>query len=225
MSNQVNGRSALVGVREARVAATRSSILDAAERLFAEQGVMSVSNRQISDAAGQGNNTAVSYHFGTKVDLVRAIVQRHQIDIDARRDRIVAETVGSDSVRDWVRCLVQPTAEHFAELVHRGHETYYARFSAQVLADPELRTIVTTNIDSMPSLRLALENLDRCRPELPPVVYAERENMSRQLISWGYAGREMAIASQANGVDWNAYATILVDAVTGLWLAPWTPLQ
>ncbi|MGO4759077.1 TetR family transcriptional regulator, partial [Streptomyces sp. 2MCAF27] len=58
--------------RAEQVSATRELILTAAERLFAERGVYAVSNRQVSEAAGQGNNAAVGYHFGTKADLVRA---------------------------------------------------------------------------------------------------------------------------------------------------------
>ena len=170
-----------VGVRAARVEATRSVILDAAERLFAEQRVMSVSNRQISDAAGQGNNTAVGYHFGTKVDLVKAVVSRHKTDIDARRDAMVR----SDSIRDWVNCLVRPTADHLASA---STPTYFARFSAQLPADPELRNVIVADVARTGPLRVLLENLDRCRPELPPAVRAEREVMSSQLIL-GSAGR------------------------------------
>src|SRR5699024_7108128 len=59
--------------RADRGAGTREVILDTAERLFVEHGTGVVSNRQISEAAGQGNNTAVGYHFGTRADLVRAI--------------------------------------------------------------------------------------------------------------------------------------------------------
>ncbi|MFE1785580.1 TetR family transcriptional regulator [Streptomyces sp. NPDC059506] len=44
--------------RAEQVGATRQQILTAAERLFAEQGLYAVSNRRISAAAGQGNNTA-----------------------------------------------------------------------------------------------------------------------------------------------------------------------
>ena len=39
-----------------RASSTREAILTAAERLFAEHGVYAVSNRQVSEAAGQGNN-------------------------------------------------------------------------------------------------------------------------------------------------------------------------
>ena len=63
--------------RTDRASLTREAILTAAERLFAEHGVFAVSNRQVSEAAGQGNNAAVGYHFGTKTDLVRAIEHKH----------------------------------------------------------------------------------------------------------------------------------------------------
>jgi hypothetical protein len=36
-----------------------------------------VANRPISEAAGQGDNAAVTYHFGAKADLICAIVRRH----------------------------------------------------------------------------------------------------------------------------------------------------
>jgi tetracycline repressor-like protein len=50
---------------------TKDLIRATAERLYAQHGVTAVSNRQIGEAAGQGNNTAVGYHFGTRADLVR----------------------------------------------------------------------------------------------------------------------------------------------------------
>ena len=45
---------------------TRELLLNTAERLFAEHGVAAVSNRQICEAAGQGNNYAIGYHFGSR---------------------------------------------------------------------------------------------------------------------------------------------------------------
>jgi len=44
--------------RSDRASTTQQAILTAAERLFAEHGVFAVSNRQVSEAAGQGNNAA-----------------------------------------------------------------------------------------------------------------------------------------------------------------------
>lgn len=51
--------------RAEQVSATREALLTAAERLFAERGVQAVAHRQISVAAGQRNQAAVNYHFGS----------------------------------------------------------------------------------------------------------------------------------------------------------------
>src|ERR1700753_2215215 len=110
-------------------------ILGTAERLFAERGVVAVSNRQISEAAGQGNNAAVGYHFGTKTDLIRAILREHASRINAIRERLVAEYSGSTELRDWVICGVRPLTDHLAEL---GTPSWYARFSVQLMTDPGL---------------------------------------------------------------------------------------
>ena len=101
-------------VRADRASSTQEAILKAAERLFAEHGVFAVSNRQVSEAAGQGNNAAVGYHFGTKTDLVRAIEQKHRAPIERLRESMVAETGDSTELRDWVACLVCPLTEHLA---------------------------------------------------------------------------------------------------------------
>src|SRR5947209_19611854 len=78
--------------RADRASSTQDAILKAAERLYAEHGVFAVSNRQVSEAAGQGNNAAVGYHFGTKTDLVRAIEHKHRASIERLLQRMVAET-------------------------------------------------------------------------------------------------------------------------------------
>jgi AcrR family transcriptional regulator len=208
--------------RAEQVGATREQILRAAERLFAEQGLYAVSNRQVSAAAGQGNNAAVGYHFGTKLDLVRAIIRRHASQVESLRLEMVRAVDGSDDVRDWVVCLVRPTAVHLATL---GDPTWYARFSAQVVTDPAFRAIMIEEALATPSLRQVVEGLDRCLPDLPAEVHAERGDMTRHLMVHGFAERERAIAEgvATPRATWRDTAEGLVDAITGLWLAPVTP--
>jgi AcrR family transcriptional regulator len=205
--------------RGARADATRESILAAAERLFAEHGVLAVSNRQVSEAAGQGNNAAVGYHFGTKADLVRAIVRKHAGQTERLRVRLLAATGESADIRDWVACLVRPAAEHLAEL---GNPTWYARFGAQVMTDPALRPIMQDESFSAPSLQEVLAGLNRCLPELPAEVRAERDDMARQLIVHVFAERERALAdgTPTPRATWQDAATGLVNAIVAVYLAP-----
>jgi AcrR family transcriptional regulator len=208
-------------IREERVSATREAILVTAERLFAEHGVYAVSNRQISEAAGQGNTAAVGYHFGTKADLVRAIVRRHTLKVERLRARMVAQVSGSADVRDWVACLVRPTTEYLAEL---GNPTWFARFGAQVMTDPALREIMTEESLASPSLIETLDGLNRCLPTLPAEVRVERGDMARQLMVHVAAERERALAegTPTPRTTWHDAATGLIDAIIGLWLAPVT---
>ncbi|MFF3666020.1 TetR/AcrR family transcriptional regulator [Microtetraspora malaysiensis] len=211
-----------MAVRAERVSATREQILTAAERLFAEHGVFTVSNRRVSEAAGQGNNTAVGYHFGTKADLVRAIVRGHAERMEAVRRRMLAEIDGSTEVRDWVACLVRPLTEHLAAL---GNPTWFARFGAQVMTDPALREIMIVEALTSPTLLRILDGLNACLPRLPVEVRAERGEMTSQLMVHICAERERALAEgrPTPRSSWHDAATGLVDAITGLWAAPVTP--
>ncbi|MFC5142697.1 TetR/AcrR family transcriptional regulator [Actinomycetospora rhizophila] len=207
--------------RTDRNAATRERILDAAERLFAEHGVHGVSNRQVAEAAGQGNTAVVGYHFGTKTDLVRAIVHRHGAAIEQTREQMVARVEGSDDLRDWLECLVRPTIDHLAAL---GTPTWYARFGAQVMTDPALRAILVDESLGSPVLQRVLEGLQACLPALPAAVRRERGDVGRHLLVHVPAERERALAEGAPTVraTWADTATGLVDVLVGVWLAPVT---
>ncbi|MFG2133668.1 TetR/AcrR family transcriptional regulator [Streptomyces sp. NPDC048751] len=206
-------------VRAEQAGATRELILTAAERLFAERGVYAVSNRQVSEAAGQGNNAAVGYHFGTKTDLVRAVVRKHATRIEEGRVRLVAGLDDSADLHDWVSCLVRPVTEHLAAL---GSPTWYARFCAQVMTDPALYPIMVEESLTSPSMRLVVDGLDRCLSDLPAEVRAERGDMARHLILHTAAERERALAegTPTPRATWHDAATGLIDAIAGLWLAP-----
>jgi len=205
-----------------RAAETREAIMAAAERLYAERGLVAVSNRQISEAAGQGNVAAVGYHFGTRADLVRAIMGKHSAAIDAIRQRMLDETRGSLEVRDWVACLVRPAPEHLATL---GVPSWHARFAVQVMTDPVLRAIVTEEALTREPLWEILQGLGGCLGSLSAETRAQRGDMARQLITHTCAERERALAdgTGTRQPSWEDTADALTDAITGLLLAPVTP--
>lgn len=208
-------------LRTDRASITREAILVAAERLYAEHGVFAVSNRQVSEAAGQGNNAAVGYHFGTKTDLVRAIEQKHRAPVERLREQML-EQLGDDAdLRAWVSCWVQPLTDHLATL---GNPTWYARFAAQVMTDPTYHNIVVRDALSSSSLVRVIDGINSTLPDLPIEVRMERGNMASNLLMYSCADRERAIAQEwpVARKTWQASATGLIDAIVGLWLAPVT---
>ncbi|NJK32574.1 MAG: TetR/AcrR family transcriptional regulator [Deltaproteobacteria bacterium] len=213
-----------LGTKHAHGNETREFILATAERLFAEHGVAAVSNRQISEAAGQANNSAVAYHFGSKTDLVLAIVRRHVPAIERRRAEMLAKIGDSTDLRDWLACLVLPHTEHLASL---GSPSWYARFIAQATTDPVLRQLVIDETVSSASMHGVIEGLTRIIPVLPKEVHQEREDMSRLLIVHMCAERERALheGTATPRATWDAIAVGLVDALVGLWEAAFTPTK
>jgi AcrR family transcriptional regulator len=207
------------GTRGRQASGTREAIMATAERLFAEHGVTSVSSRQISEAAGQGNNAAVGYHFGTKDDLIRAIVHRHDEVIEQSRRRIVDRVGAEGTVRAWVECLVLPLTEHLAAA---GGTSWYARFLVQMTTDPALREIIDDEVVASAQIARIGQGLLGHLAEMSTAVRAERLDMVRSLLLHTCAEREraLAVSGRAPGPEWERTARLLVDAITGLLLAP-----
>jgi AcrR family transcriptional regulator len=206
-------------LRTERSVATREALLSAAERLFAERGMYAVSNRQISDAAGQGNNAAACYHFGTRTDLLRAIEDKHREPIEALRAELLVAVADSTDLRDWVGTLVRPLTEHLARL---GNPSWYARFAAQAMADPTYRHVVTRDALASPQLVSAINGINRCLPALPKRVRFERIVMARNLLMHTCAEHEgeLAVHGPRARSPWPVAAEGLTDAVVGIWQAP-----
>lgn len=93
-----------------RGAPTRERILDTAERLFARHGIQGTTTRELVEAAGQRNASAVSYHFGSREGLLLELLARRGAPVDAERGRLRAELGDEPATADLVACLVVPYA-------------------------------------------------------------------------------------------------------------------
>jgi AcrR family transcriptional regulator len=119
--------------RVERKARTRSELLDAAERLFSEQGFHATSVDAVADGAGYTKG-AVYSNFASKEDLFLAVYER-------RVDAAVAEIESrlADGSADRVHAVEQIAA---AAAVRGGGDGWLAvffEFWAHVLRNPELR--------------------------------------------------------------------------------------
>ena len=86
---------------DALAPSSKEQIVLTAERLFAEHGIDGISLRQIGQAAGNANNSAVQYHFGTKDNLIQAIFEYRLPYLTRRRELLVAERRPA-SLRSWL---------------------------------------------------------------------------------------------------------------------------
>ena len=94
--------------------ATRHSLLDAAERVFAERGV---SRTTLSDIAGAAGVTrgAIYWHFKNKADLFNAMMERVTLPMEQG-----LEQVGNDPARDPVEELTASMLDVMHRIVHDG---------------------------------------------------------------------------------------------------------
>lgn len=92
---------------------TKDKIIEIAERLFAEQGYEATSLRQVIFEAGV-NLAAVHYHFGSKEELLDAVVLRGAIPLNEERmallDRYEQEAAPRPvAVENILRAILSPT--------------------------------------------------------------------------------------------------------------------
>ncbi|MEU5875983.1 TetR/AcrR family transcriptional regulator [Spirillospora sp. NPDC047279] len=154
----------------------RQRLLDAAERLLREQGYERMSVRAVNKAAGM-NPAAVHYHFGSKEELVTALLERslkQAWDESLTTLKIpVAPEVG-----EIARALVEPMARIAGDDSRRWMLALLARL---VLSGQPLPW---RSPWSAPEPWIAM--LGRALPHLPAHAVAERWRLARDLVLLTY---------------------------------------
>lgn len=91
-------------LREQAAGLTRTAILDAAERLFAEHGYARITIVRVAEAADVAANTVYAA-FGTKAGLVVALMERGAAEpaIGRALDRVSKAADGAEAVRHAAR--------------------------------------------------------------------------------------------------------------------------
>jgi AcrR family transcriptional regulator len=187
-------------------------LLDAAERLFAQRGVDATTVRDIALAAGQRNMSAVGYYFGTKAQLVDAVVRRRLPIIDRRRRELLAQD--GDTVRGLVAAMLIP----YAEILRDPAAVYYPKLLRHVRT--LRRASLRTELSERPaSFFVATRRLMEALPDLPPAVRELRVDAARHhLIDEVAFWSERLLEEGAFDLDL-AVSNLVDEAVAAL-LAP-----
>jgi AcrR family transcriptional regulator len=198
---------------------TRELLLNTAERLFAEHGVAAVSNRQICEAAGQGNNYAVGYHFGSRDGLLTALLHARNEPIEQIRARMLAAVNADDGTREWLRCVVQPSLEYLGT---SPGPTYFGVFCVQMAAMPGTTGLLFRETAATPSVHGIVNGLFSSLPPLPPEALHVRTLMVQNVLISTVAEFERS-RNERDPLDttaWRPFVNEVVEALLGLLLGP-----
>ena len=196
--------------------ATRAVLLREAERLYARRGVYQVTVREIVEAAGQRNVSALNYHFGSREGVLDAILERHSEVIDVARGVMLERAGRHASSRDLLAALVVPYLACLSEPSGRDYLRIVAQLTPRFSAwrDPNTR-------GTGPWLVEILSILEDRPDHLAPAVRRERVVELIMLMTAAASERARAIESRrALGLDEATFAANLTDVLVGVLEAP-----
>jgi AcrR family transcriptional regulator len=188
------------------------ALIRAAERLFAERGSDAVSLRDITAASGATNASAVQYHFGDRRGLVRAILSKHDVEIERRRHELldVYESVAELDVRALAAALVRPLA---AELNNDDGGLGYLQLVADLYNRPNPTFDLSTLDDRTDSFQ-------RWRALVMPLLTPEAIRLHRRFDALRFTVSELARRGRSGRRDHRLFTSQLTDVVAALLLAP-----
>ncbi len=164
---------------------TREKLLRAAEQLFATHGVDGAQTRDIVRLAGQGNPSAVQYHFGSRDGLLQAIMATRQ----ERTEQALAPALpGLEalSLQELLAVLVEAEATELR--TERGR--HCLRISAQISHRSGVRTRTPHPTLAGGGYWRAICLLERqLTGRLPEAVRLERIDLALTLIGAALADR------------------------------------
>lgn len=127
---------------------TRDRLLDAAQELFARTGSWTTPLTRVLRAAGQRNESAIQYHFGSRAELIYALIERDRVrEMQERQARLDAIS-GDADLRTAVAALVLPSCAGLTEQRGRRLRMIIADVVRGIgddqLADPRPPDLATT---------------------------------------------------------------------------------
>lgn len=146
---------------------TKERILDAAEELIANDGYDATSLRAVTRAA-KVNLAAVHYHFGSKVALLQAVIERRVGVVNRERlrmlDELEARAEGQPDVEEILKAFLAP-ALRLADNPDEGHARFMRIIGRVVYTTGEhlqvIRPVFQKVTDRFfPALARALPHLD-----------------------------------------------------------------
>lgn len=203
----------------------RTRLREVALELFGRHGIRATSTREILSAAGMKNPSAITYHFGSKADLVEDLVRelyrtqapvlRLQIDLAARPgppDRDAWAAIASENASELVAtergCLLTRVWWEYSSYIHPdAFEEYLASGNS-------------ISIRWMDAVAVTM-------PNFPRYVAVARNVTMLRTLEWMIARRAgRQLSGKPSGAlqvaDHDAFGRLMVEVAIGILSQPTT---
>lgn len=154
---------------------TKTRLLDAAERLFAERGIDSTSLRMITAEAG-ANLASIHYHFGSKEALIREVFTRRVQGMnEARLQRLDALETSSGrkapAVEAIIEAFIAPVLAVHMKI--KNCDRPFVQLLARIYSEPEdIQRLVFDQFEGVAAR--FMRALQRALPKVPEYEIAWR---------------------------------------------------
>lgn len=146
----------------------RQSIIEAAATLFSRNGYSAVSMREIAKAAN-ANVGSLTYHFGSKANLLREIYESRATPMNARRLELLGEARRihdhNERLRAILRAYVVPAFSSSNGADGGGAEFTRMRAILSAEGNEDARSIISHAFDK--TSRNFIEAISECVPGAP----------------------------------------------------------
>lgn len=184
----------------------KEALVTAAREVFAEQGIDTVSLREVARVAGHRNTNAVQYHFGDRAALLTAVVEPFEVQVGARRAALLDELERSphQSMHSLAAALVRPSAA----MLESADGRFHLRIMSELIGDIErLR-------ESLGSADIGIDRWDRlAKANMSDATFPLHRRYSAMSLCFNELGRRSANKRRP---DHRLFVSDLVDLVTGV---------
>ncbi len=183
---------------------TKERILNAAEKLFAEHGFAGTSLRELTRAA-QVNLAAVNYHFGSKDEVLRAVLRRIVKPVNQERLKMLSEVEevagGKPPLLEKIlEAFIAPDLRLIRDLGERG--VIITRFLGRSYTEPSslVQELIKEHFSELGQRFLTA--LEKALPEIPKEEIYERLHWLIGIITYILANTgPTAILAELSDID------------------------
>ena len=191
---------------------TRLALMRAAEQLFSQQGVDRVSLREIAIAAGQRNVSAATYHFGSKRELIEAILERHSLPVqDSWAPALAQDPEHRLGLQELLELLVRPMV---AKIDDPDGGRCYLELSAELVASRSF-PMMGMRVATTPGTQEMAKRIAEHGAEVAPMIRVIRSTRLASVL-FGSIGDYLRLINNGVEIPREQFVSDLVNALAGL---------